>query len=414
MLRAASSSSSGGGGTGDVVGPASSVSGNLPSFSDTTGKLIQDSGIASSVVVTTTGSQTLTNKTLTAPIISTISNTGTLTLPISTDTLVGRATTDTLTNKTLTSPVISGGTIDNAVIGGTTAAAATVTTLGSGVHTITSSNASALSVGVNGATNSSFKVDASTASQVTGITVAGSATLNNPIVSATGSDTNIGITFDSKGSGNRVPFRCRPSDTVAVDMYSSTASDRAMLDFTHSKSDTRGTLTNNASGDTLGLISFSSIGSGARVPAASILVTITGTPGSSDSGGGKMELQTTPDGSATRTTGITIDSTQRVQFSGGIIRATRVITAAGTITAATSDDVIIINKTVGAATSVNLFATPTTGQRLTIKDGKGDALTNNITITPAAGTIDGAGTKVLIANYQSADIIYNGTEWNVV
>lgn len=50
---------------------------------------------------------TLTNKTLTAPVISTISNTGTLTLPTSTDTLVGRATTDTLTNKTLTAPVIS-------------------------------------------------------------------------------------------------------------------------------------------------------------------------------------------------------------------------------------------------------------------------------------------------------------------
>jgi hypothetical protein len=51
--------------------------------------------------------QTLTNKTLTAPIISTISNTGTLTLPTSTDTLVGRNTTDTLTNKTLTSPLIN-------------------------------------------------------------------------------------------------------------------------------------------------------------------------------------------------------------------------------------------------------------------------------------------------------------------
>lgn len=44
---------------------------------------------------------TLTNKTLVAPEISTISNTGTLTLPTSTDTLVGRATTDTLTNKTI-------------------------------------------------------------------------------------------------------------------------------------------------------------------------------------------------------------------------------------------------------------------------------------------------------------------------
>ena len=60
-----------------------------------------------STVATLTGTQTLTNKTLTTPIISTISNTGALTLPTSTDTLVGRATTDTLTNKTLTTPIIS-------------------------------------------------------------------------------------------------------------------------------------------------------------------------------------------------------------------------------------------------------------------------------------------------------------------
>jgi hypothetical protein len=57
-----------------------------------------------STVATLTGSQTLTNKTLTAPIISTISNTGTLTLPTSTDTIVGRATSDTLSNKVLLTP----------------------------------------------------------------------------------------------------------------------------------------------------------------------------------------------------------------------------------------------------------------------------------------------------------------------
>jgi len=65
-------------------------------------------------VVTTTGTQTLTNKTLTTPVISSIGNTGTLTLPTSTDTLVGRATTDTLTNKTLTTPTISSTGFTNA------------------------------------------------------------------------------------------------------------------------------------------------------------------------------------------------------------------------------------------------------------------------------------------------------------
>jgi limonene-1,2-epoxide hydrolase len=52
-------------------------------------------------IVGRTEAQTLTNKTLTAPIISSISNTGTVTLPTATDTLVARATTDTLTNKTI-------------------------------------------------------------------------------------------------------------------------------------------------------------------------------------------------------------------------------------------------------------------------------------------------------------------------
>ena len=69
-----------------------------------------------STVATLTGSQTLTNKTLTSPVISTISNTGTITLPTSTDTLVGRATTDTLTNKTLTSAVLNTGVSGTAVL----------------------------------------------------------------------------------------------------------------------------------------------------------------------------------------------------------------------------------------------------------------------------------------------------------
>ena len=50
---------------------------------------------------------TLTNKTITAPTISSITNGGTVTIPSGADTLVARTSTDTLTNKTLTAPKIA-------------------------------------------------------------------------------------------------------------------------------------------------------------------------------------------------------------------------------------------------------------------------------------------------------------------
>ncbi|MEL0016926.1 MAG: hypothetical protein VW715_17065, partial [Rhodospirillales bacterium] len=68
---------------------------------------------------------------LTTPVISSISNTGTITLPTSTDTLVGRATTDTLTNKTLTSPVLNTSVSGSAFLDDDTFATATASTLAS-------------------------------------------------------------------------------------------------------------------------------------------------------------------------------------------------------------------------------------------------------------------------------------------
>ena len=71
-----------------------------------------------STVATLTGTQTLTNKTLTTPVIASISNSGTVTVPTGTDTLVGRATTDTLTNKTLTAPAINEAVFTDGVVKG--------------------------------------------------------------------------------------------------------------------------------------------------------------------------------------------------------------------------------------------------------------------------------------------------------
>lgn len=95
------------------------------------------------------------------------------------------------------------------------------------------------------------------------------------------------------------------------------------------------------------------------------------------------------------------------------VRTARIVTAAGAVTVTSADDVVEVNKTVGAATTVNLPASPARGQTCTISDGKGDAAINNLTLTPAAGNINGAGTFVMNVNYQSTDIWYNGTQWRV-
>jgi len=62
---------------------------------------------------------------------ATLSGDTTLTLPTSTDTLVGKATTDTLTNKTLTSPVINTGVSGSAILDSDTMSGASATTLAS-------------------------------------------------------------------------------------------------------------------------------------------------------------------------------------------------------------------------------------------------------------------------------------------
>lgn len=68
-------------------------------------KIKSNAGITTQVssgdTVTINLDNTISNITLTNPVISSISNTGTLTLPTSTDTLIGKATTDILTNKTI-------------------------------------------------------------------------------------------------------------------------------------------------------------------------------------------------------------------------------------------------------------------------------------------------------------------------
>jgi len=93
--------------------------------------------IDTAVTADLTTAQTMTNKTLTTPVIASISNGGTVTIPSGADTLVARTSTDTMTNKTLTAPKI------NLAFNAQTGTTYTLVAADSG-KLVTSSNASAV------------------------------------------------------------------------------------------------------------------------------------------------------------------------------------------------------------------------------------------------------------------------------
>ena len=101
----------------------------------------------------------------------------------------------------------------------------------------------------------------------------------------------------------------------------------------------------------------------------------------------------------------------RTNATGTLVQAVRVITS-GDVTMTATDCIIIVNKTTGAATAVTLPTTPGIGQSIVIKDGKGDAEVNNITISGAM--IDAASSFVIYENHAAVSLIWNGSGWNII
>lgn len=93
--------------------------------------------------------------------------------------------------------------------------------------------------------------------------------------------------------------------------------------------------------------------------------------------------------------------------------AVKVVTPAAYPYTTVPQDYLILVDTSSART-INLSASPVTGQRYVIKDSVGSAVANNITITPAAGNIDGAGSATIATNYGSLQLVYNGSEWSII
>ena len=325
--------------------------------------------VGADTVTTNIATQTLTNKTLTAPVISTIVNTGTLTLPTSTDTLVGRATTDTLTNKTISGASNTLTNIGNAsltnssVTVGTTAIALGASSLTLGGLTsvaVTQDPTSALQLATKqyvDAVAEGLHVHASCAAATTGT-----------LASITGGT----VTYNNGASGVGATLTLSVALTV-LDGYTLVNGDRVLVKNEATQANngiytwatgglvlTRATDFDTAAEMASGDFTFVSYGTlyGSTGWVQTDPVTVVGTSP-------VTWIQFSGSGAYTAGTGLTLTGTQ---FS---ITNTAVTAAA-----------------YGSATQVGTFTVNAQGQL---------TLAGNTTVTPAVGSITGLGTGVATA-----------------
>jgi hypothetical protein len=179
-------------------------------------------------VLTTSNTKTLTNKSID---LSTNTVTGTLSefnTAVSDATLVSTTGTETLSNKTLTSPAIntatvSGGTVNNAIIGGSQPAAGTFTDLTASGNInfagSTLSNAGTITtIDINGGTIDGTTIGGAAAAAITGTTITANTSVSTDTISEKTSAA--GVTIDGvllKDSGV-----VTGAGTVSAPVYSTT------------------------------------------------------------------------------------------------------------------------------------------------------------------------------------------------
>lgn len=107
-------------------------------------------------------------------------------------------------------------------------------------------------------------------------------------------------------------------------------------------------------------------------------------------------------------------TTLTISSAGPEILGVRIAVATPVTVVAATDEVVSVEVPGPVAVAVNLPA-GVTGQVFYIKDGLGLAApATPITITPAAGTIDGTATATINAPFGSLTLVYSGVEWKLL
>lgn len=165
---------------------------------------IVDDGDATKTLVTSLSGSTTSTK-LTLATITTVNRT--ITFPDATDTLVGKATTDTLTNKTLTAPTITGATITTSTVSGLTVTTTTGTlTIPNGV-TLTgpaTSGTAALSAPVPVAVGSSLAITAAMSGAPILLNTAGGSTATLPAATGSGNKYKFIVTTTATSNAHKI------------------------------------------------------------------------------------------------------------------------------------------------------------------------------------------------------------------
>jgi hypothetical protein len=128
--------------------------------------------------------------------------------------------------------------------------------------------------------------------------------------------------------------------------------------------------------------------------------------------GGNKTFQDSVVASKTFLAGATGNANSTVQVEGSMALAIKTITSSYTVTAA--DNTILANTTSGALTVTLPAPTSFAGRIYTIKKIGSGGIDNDLTISPASGTIDGGSSYKIYNDWTYVTLQTDGTNWFII
>jgi len=352
----------------NITGTAASLTaGTVTTNANLTGPITSVGNATSIASQTGTGTTFVMSNspTITTPVISSITNTGTLTLPTTTTTLVGRVTTDTLTNKSLSDSTTAIVDVTDATkqikfdAAGTTATATTITSSQTANRTITLPDATTTLDGIDNTATLSNKTISGLSNTINNISLTTAVTGTLPIANGGTNATSQSAPVNSISplvyfDGTKMTTDATPAhlgynattDTVYTSSVSLSAASTNSLQMTNTQtgSSSAGAGISGfsdpgaamASGNRLGFMTFGGAKDAAHTTANTTAITGFATEAwSSTATGSKIQLETTPNTTTTRTVAMTIDQSGNVGIGSAITSPSNKLQVAGTIESTT-------------------------------------------------------------------------------